>query len=39
MGERIQQQAIAQLIGDLRYLRFNALLGEDAKAYHLLMSM
>ena len=29
--ERISQQAIAQLIGDPRYLRFNVLIREDAK--------
>jgi hypothetical protein len=29
--ERIFQQAIAQLIGDPRYLRFNVLIREDAK--------
>jgi hypothetical protein len=31
IGERISQQAIAQLIGDPRYLRFNVLIREDAK--------
>ena len=27
----LTQQAVAQLIGDLRYLRFNVLIREDAK--------
>jgi hypothetical protein len=31
IGERISQKAIAQLIGDPRYLRFNVLIREDAK--------
>ena len=32
MGERgLTQQAIAQLTGDPRYLRFNVLIREDAK--------
>jgi hypothetical protein len=31
IGERISQQAIAQLIVDPRYLRFNVLIREDAK--------
>ena len=31
IGERISQQAIAQLIGDPKYLRFNVLIREDAK--------
>ena len=31
IGERISQQAIAQLIGDPRYLRFNVLIRKDAK--------
>ena len=36
---RNSQQAIAQLIGEPRYLRFNVLNRETRKSNHLLMSM